>query len=209
MSYMDASCDPMMSERYSIFSMWAMVLFWALIANFTVFSTSLSAFVLVVAHVMWEIGRFAVALSLLTFAFGCGIGALKHDDENFRSIPSAVLSLYSMVIGIYQPDYGQLLAQDPSLLGAIIVFMAVVAILLLNLLIAQLTQSYTTIFKDMVGYALLNRASLIVRSLDSCPKKKWDDFVESLHFDRKLDFIDGDIGPASGIQVYEPSNQNS
>merc|ERR1719399_1348790 len=195
MSYLDASCNPTVSDRYSVFSMWAMVLFWALIANFTVFSTSLSAFVLVVAHVMWEIGRFAVALSVLSLAFGCGIGALKHGDDNFRTIPNAVLTLYSMAIGLHQPNYGELLAQDPSLLGAILCFMAVVVILLLNLLIAQLTQSYKMIFKDMVGHALLSRASLIVRSLDSCSKKTWEDFVESLHFDRKLEFIEGDIGP--------------
>merc|ERR1719379_1922211 len=111
-----------------------------------------------------------------------------------------------MVVGLMDPDYQTIRNQNPNLLACMIIFMMFVAILLLNLLIAQLTCAYQHIFEDMVGYARLHRASLIVKSVGTCPHKKWTAFIEHLRLDSKLEFETGDTGPSPGIQVYEASN---
>merc|ERR1719316_1420302 len=97
----------------------------------------LSAFVLVVSHMVAEIARFVAAILLLVVGFGCGISALRHDDELFGTLPSAMLSLSTIVVGMYDPDYTEMRASNPHLLSALLLFTSMAAILLLNLLISQ------------------------------------------------------------------------
>lgn len=61
------------------------------------------------------------------------------------------------------------------------------------------------IFKDMLGYARLNRGSVILENVTHASAKRWEKFVASLKMDEKLEFNEGDIGLAGGIQVLEPA----
>jgi len=60
----------------------------------------------------------------------------------------------------------------------------------------------------MVGYARLTRAKIIVTTIEAVSAKRWGRFLESLKFEERLEFNEGDIGLAGGIQINEPSNAN-
>ena len=55
---------------YSVFGMVAMIVHWLLLIDMTIFSTQLSAFLLVVGHVLGEVKQFLTALTFLLLLFG-------------------------------------------------------------------------------------------------------------------------------------------
>merc|ERR1719424_492214 len=110
---------------------------WLLVIDLSVFSTKLSAFVLVCGHVLQEVGRFMVALIFLLLTFASAISVLKTEHEEFADVPSAMVSLFAVTVGIYEKDFREM-NNEPVLLAAVFLFIAASAILLLNLLIAQL-----------------------------------------------------------------------
>ncbi|CAE8646453.1 unnamed protein product, partial [Polarella glacialis] len=195
-------------RRYSMFGMLAIALHWALMIDLSVFSTGLSAFVLVCAQVLSEIGRFLVALIFLLLTFGSAIAVLEHGYFEMRDIPHAATALFAITVVLYEDDWRSLMS-EPALLTAVLLYVLASSILLMNLLIAQLNNSYTFIYNDMVGFARLNRATNIVETLKTFPMYKWKVFVESLKFDQPLEFNQGDVGFGGGIQVEEPSHMYS
>mmetsp|Transcript_25592 Transcript_25592/g.35858 ORF Transcript_25592/g.35858 Transcript_25592/m.35858 type:complete len:138 (+) Transcript_25592:151-564(+) len=60
----------------------------------------------------------------------------------------------------------------------------------------------------MQGYARLNRAEVIVTTLEGVRLSSWKRFLQSLRLDRPLEFNEGDVGLAGGIQILEPANAN-
>jgi len=187
--------------RYSVFCMFAVAIHWLLLMDMAVFSTGLSAFVLVIGQVLSEIGRVIAALVFLLLTFGSAISVLEHDYFEMRDIPHAAVALFSITLGLFEDDYRDL--DEPALLAAVFLFVTASAILLLNLLIAQLNCSYVFIYQDMLGFARLNRASVIAEMLETCPEGKWNKFVGSLNLDQPVEFNEGDIGPSGAIQVME------
>merc|ERR1712032_1389945 len=91
---------------------------------------------------------------------------------------------------------------------AVFVFVTASAILLLNLLIAQLNCTYVLIFQNNIGFARLKRAGTIVETLAVCPAVNWRRFVDSLRLDTPLEFNEGDVGMSGGIQTWEPANSH-
>merc|ERR1719428_47902 len=55
---------------YSIFSCSALVIHWLILVDLAVFSTEISAFLLVCGHVMGEVRTFLTALTFLLLTFG-------------------------------------------------------------------------------------------------------------------------------------------
>merc|ERR1712151_920386 len=76
------------------------------------------------------------------------------------------------------------------------------------MLIAQLNCSYDTIYQDMVGYARLKRIRIVVETMPLVPEKRWARFLINLALDERLEFNEGDVGLAGGIQVLEPASAN-
>jgi len=76
------------------------------------------------------------------------------------------------------------------------------------MLVAQLSCAYSAVYEDMVGYARLERAETIVEIMPTVQKKRWTTFVESLRLSKRLEFNQGDIGVAGGIQMREAANIN-
>jgi len=179
-----------------------------LLINLSVFSTSLSAFMIVAVRMSTEMARFLAGLMLLFIAFGCGACTVQHNNDSFRNILSSITTLASVTLGMFEPDYAALLREDPALLSLVLAFMFVAMLFMINLLVAQLNCSYEFVSKDMVGLARLRCASLIVRNLEICTEKRWQAFLGVMQLDNVLELNEGDLGPASGIQVYEPSNRN-
>ncbi|CAJ1437807.1 unnamed protein product [Effrenium voratum] len=185
-----------------------MLLYWALLMDFTLFSMRISAFVLVCGHVLADVGLFALALVFLVLAFATAISSLDHGLADFSGVDPWLVSLVQMTLGMFPPSqYGEFQSEVAVVL-AVSVFVAVVTIFLLNLLIAQLNQSYHDVFEDMQGFARLNRAGTTAVTLEQVPRKNWIRFRDQLQFDERLEFNEGDVGLAGGIQVMEPANAN-
>jgi hypothetical protein len=192
---------------YTLFSMGAMVLHWLLLIDLSVFSTKLAAFVLVCKHVLNEVGKFLVAMIFILVTFSCAIASLRHDTLEFSTVPKCACCLFAVTVGLYEGDYRELTHQ-PALLTPVLLFVTVSVILLINLLIAQLNCSYDYVYADMLGFARLNRADIIVDTMTSCPPNRWKRFVAGLRFEQLLEFDEGDVGLPGGIQIREPASQN-
>merc|ERR1719215_270216 len=108
-------------------------------------------------------------------------------------VQHAMVSLFCLTAGMYQLDFREI-RYEPSLLIAVIFFVAVSTILLMNLLIAQLNCSYNAIYQDTLGFARLNRARVVVDTVPVVPAAKWNKFVKGLRMDQQLDFDEGDVG---------------
>jgi len=87
-------------------------------------------------------------------------------------------------------------------------FLIIVAVFLLNMLVAQLTCAYEAVYIDMVGYARLERVEIIVGTMPSVSEKRWMGFRDFLRLEEKTEFNAGDVGVTGGMQIHEPSNQN-
>jgi hemoglobin-like flavoprotein len=202
----DCEASKDLTYRYSIFSMIAMIVHWLILIDLAVFNTDISAFLLVIGHVLAEVKQFMTALAFFLLTFGSAISILCRNcpqlGGNFSDMPNAIVSLFAITIGLYQGDFRDV-EEDPLLLYMVFIFVFFSVVLLLNLLIAQLNRSYEYIYKDMLGFARLNRSSLIVEAMDSCPKAKWAKFVKSLKFDERIEFDEGDLGLRGGIQKTE------
>ena len=85
--------------------------------------------------------------------------------------------------------------------AVILCFCLLVTVFLFSLLIAQLSQAYQAGYRDMQGYARLNRVATTVTEMESMSSKRWTKFLESLCFDEKLEFNEGDVGVAGGVQA--------
>jgi hypothetical protein len=191
--------------RYQVLSMIAMAMHWFLMVDMAVFSTGLSAFVLVCKHVLSEVSRFLIALLFLLLTFASAMSTLRHEEyPQFRDVWNCVLTLFAITILRYEGDYREII-DEPMLLGCIFVFVLASGILLVNLLIAQINCSYQIVYNDMIGYARLNRASCIVETLESVSRVRWDRFVAMLALDTPLEFNDGDLAFGGGIATVEPA----
>jgi len=193
---------------YSQLSALATMMFFALIVDLSVFSTRVSAFVLVGHRVLSEVFLFIVGWAFVILMSSCAISALDHDNSNFDGIPSSAIALLKITLRMYDGGEYQELHQEPALVFAVVVYVIVSGVFLLNLLIAQLSCSYQAMFQDMLGYARLNRGKIVVEAMAVVTEIRWRTFVDSLHLEERCEFGEGDIGLAGGIQVREPANAN-
>jgi len=187
---------------YSVFCMGAMAIHWLLLIDLSVFSTGLSAFVLVISQVLSEMNRFLITLLWLLLTFGSAISVLEHPYFEMRDIPNTAIALFSITVRLYEDDYRNMIDAVP-LLCIVFVFVTASAVVLLNLLIAQINCSYMFIYQDMVGFARLNRADVICETLEKAPEETWLKFVKTLNLNEPLEFNEGDVGLPGGIQVLE------
>merc|ERR1712048_1141600 len=112
-----------------------------------------------------------------------------------------VLSMYPSA------KYAELDRNVVVLIG-VCIYLVVAVIFLFNMLIAQLACAYTSIYQDMVGYARLKRIKIIVETMVGVQAKRWNRFVGSLSMEQRIEFNEGDVGLAGGIQVLEAANAN-
>merc|ERR1719498_379530 len=193
---------------YSIFSMLAMLLYFALLIDLAVLSTKVSAYVLVCIRMLPEVFLFLLALGATLLAFASGISVIKHDQNDFAGIHKGLLSLLEMTMRMYDGAHFELYESDPLVLICVFVFLVTVIVFLLNMLVAQLTCAYEAVYSDMIGYARLERIEIIVGIMPVVSQKRWLGFLDSLKLDTKCEFNAGDIGVTGGIQILEPANSN-
>jgi uncharacterized membrane protein YgcG len=167
-----------------------------------------SAFLLVIGRVASEVGLFLGALIYLVVTFASAISSLNQKLKDFAGMHLGALSLWEIALGMYPTSHFEQIVTETFVMIATVMFVIVAAIFLLNLLIAQLNGAYQVVYEDMVGYARLNRAAIIVTTLEQVSEKRWSHFLQTQKFEERLEFGEGDIGLPGGLQVTEPSNAN-
>merc|ERR1712137_906143 len=196
------------SSVYYSLNMFAMILYYTLLLDLAVFNNRVSAYVLVCGRMLVEIALFLLAMMCVLTMLSSALSCLEQDDEAFESIPKGFMSLWEMMLRMFSTDHYKKLHDEPVVLCGAYGFLVVSCIFLINLLIAQLCCSYDAIYVDMVGYARLNRAKIIVETMPAVSPKRWALFKEGLGFENRIEFNEGDIGVAGGIQMMEPANAN-
>merc|ERR1719265_1343065 len=193
---------------YQFCSMIAMILYYALLLDLAVMSTKVSAYVLVCIRMVSEVGLFVLALLSSLLAFSSAISVLKHDQADFAGIHKGLLSLLEMVMRMFDGKHYVMFESDPLVLFVIGTFFISATIFLINMLVAQLTCAYEAVYEDMVGFARLERLTIIVTSMPAVSEKRWKRFYASLKLDEKCEFNAGDIGVTGGYPVTEPASSN-
>ena len=133
---------------------------------------------------------------------------LEHHYEDMKTVGDSLIALTGITLRLYEDDYRDL-QNDPLLLTAVFCFVTASAILLLNLLIAQLNCSYVYIYQNMLGYAKLKRSSVSVQTLAYIKMERWSRFVATLGLDVPLEFNEGDVGMAGGISAPWPATSSN
>jgi len=193
---------------YSVFSMFAMFLYYSLLLDLAVLSTKVSAYVLVCTRMLSEVGLFLLALAGIMLMFSSAISVLKHDQESFSGIHKGLLALLQITMKMYTGAQYEEYESDPMVLVCVFFFMVVVSIFFLNMLIAQLTCAYEAVYVDMVGYARLERIQIINSTMPVVSESRWKRFIIGLKLEEKTEFLAGDVGVTGGIATTEPANAN-
>merc|ERR1712070_597785 len=155
-----------------------------------------------------EVALFLGALFVAVLTFSCALSVLRQENPDFAGIHKGAYALVRVVMGAYDAKRYASFRDEPTLLLMVFLFCIVTVIFFLNMLIAQLSCAYSSVYEDMVGYARLERAETIVEIMPSVPNKRWYAFIESLRLNKRLEFNQGDIGVAGGIQMREAANIN-
>jgi len=193
---------------YSVASMIAMLLYFLLLSDLSVFSTRVSAFVLVCTRVLSELVLFLFALTFIVLSFACAVSALEQDSIDFAGIPSSSLQLMKITFGMFSGAHYDMMTAQPALFFTVVIYVITTIIFMLNLLIAQLSCAYMATYRDMLGFARLNRGRIVTETMPSVGAKRWTTFVDSLKLDDRVEFGEGDLGLSGGIQVFEPASAN-
>jgi len=193
---------------YSVMSTCAMLLYFLLLSDLSVFSTRVSAFALVCTRVVMEVVLYLFGLTFFVVAFACAISALEQDDPDFAGIPKSALQLYKISLGMFSGAHYDMLMDYPALMFAVFIYVVTTVIFMLNLLIAQLNCSYQATYQDMLGFARLNRGKILMETMPSVSKKRMELFKDTLKLDDRVEFGEGDIGLSGGVQVWELASAN-
>ena len=196
---------------YSIFSMLAMLLYFALLIDLAVLSTKVSAYVLVCIRMVSEVSLFLLALFAILLAFASGISVIKHDQKDFAGIHKGLLVLLEITMRMFDGAHYEYYESDPLVLICVFVFMVAIIVFLMNMLVAQLTCAYEAVYSDMIGYARLERIEIIIGCMESKSKKsqkRWLAFLDALKLETKVEFNAGDVGVNGGMQILEAANLN-
>merc|ERR1719409_2304708 len=195
-------------EVYYLFSMIAMVLYYVLLLDLAVFNNRVSAYVLVCGRMLSEVALFLLAVFCVLLTASCALSCLKQGDKAFQTIPNGFLALWNQLLTIFPTDHYKALHDEPVVLLGVYTHLVITVIFFLNLLIAQLCCSYDAIYANMVGYACLKRCRIIVETMPIVSPKRWIKFRDSLGLSERIEFNEGDIGVAGGIQVLEAANMH-
>jgi len=195
-------------KSYSVMAAMATIMYFTLTIDLSVFSTRVSAFVLVIFRVLSEVGLFLLGLASVMLTFSCAVSALDHRHTDFEGIPMAAVSMMEITFRMYDTTRYDGMNQETSLLIAVVLYIIVTVVFFSNLLIAQLNCAYQSTYQDMVGYARLNRGKVVTEAMTFASDQRWQKFLASLRLEERCEFGEGDIGLAGGIQVFEPANAN-
>eukprot|EP00929_Paragymnodinium_shiwhaense_P023000 TRINITY_DN1450_c0_g1_i3.p1 TRINITY_DN1450_c0_g1~~TRINITY_DN1450_c0_g1_i3.p1 ORF type:complete len:1102 (+),score=273.12 TRINITY_DN1450_c0_g1_i3:79-3384(+) len=193
---------------YYTLNMIAMVLYYVQLMDIAVFQNRVSAYVLVLGRVLVELCLFLFAMASILLAFSSALSCLEQSEEKFQSITTGSLALWDMLLKLYPAEGFTAMQEERVVLIGVYLYLVIAVVFLHNVLIAQLCCSYAAIYADMVGFARLKRSRIIVDAMPAVTQKRWVTFKDALGLDSRLEFNEGDIGIAGGMQIEEPANLN-
>jgi hypothetical protein len=188
--------------------MLSMILYYLLLIDLAVFNNRVSAYVLVCGRMLVELGLFLIAMFVTLLTLSSALTCLDQKQPEFNDIRASFVALWSMLLRMFSTDDYARMKNEPVITAALYAYLVVSAIFLLNLLVAQLSCAYDAIYSDMVGYARLKRLRIITDSMPSVTPKRWSNFMSYLELDKRIEFNEGDVGLAGGVQVQEAANAN-
>jgi len=153
-----------------------------------------------------EVGLFLLALFAATLTFSAALSCLDQPIKTFHGIHVGSFALFRMVMQMFDASEFRTLREEPVVLTGCFVFLITTVIFLLNLLVAQLSCAYDAVYNDMVGFARLRRARVILDSMHQVSHARFEHFVSSMHFEKRIEFNEGDVGINNGVSMKEPSN---
>jgi len=198
-----AASEKVVVFPYSTFSMFAMAIYYILLMDLGVFINKFSAYMLVCEKVSVEVCLFILMTMGVLVAFSTSFSCLNQPLKEFAGFQHGSLALWEMVLGLFDVRTYQTFHDVPVILLGVFIFWVVILVVLANLLVAQLCCAYDEVFNDMVGFARLKRISVTVESMNHVSPARWIKFVQSLRFQDKIEFEQGDNGLGNGIQSVE------
>ncbi|CAK0879603.1 unnamed protein product, partial [Prorocentrum cordatum] len=190
-------------KSYSVVAALATIMYFSLTIDLSVFSTRVSAFVLVIFRVLAEVALFLFGLVAVMLSFSCAVSALDHNHKDFEGILASALSMIEITFHMYDTSQYANMVNEQAVLVAVILYIITTVVFFSNLLIAQLNCAYQSTYQDMVGYARLNRGKVVTEAMSFASDLRWQKFLASLRLDERCEFGEGDIGLAGGIQALQ------
>jgi hypothetical protein len=155
-----------------------------------------------------ELGLFLTALLSVLITMSSSLSCLEQSQPEFKNIGRGLVAMWEMILRMFSQEHYTLMHKEPVVLVMVYSYLVSGIIFLLNLLVAQLNAAYKAIFKDMDGYARLKRMKIICECMPSVTPKKWANFTTYLELEKRIEFNEGDVGLAGGIQVLELATTN-
>lgn len=188
---------------YSVCASLASLLYWFLLTDLAVFSMRLYALLLVCEVVAMELILFLASALFLILSFSTALNALDHSIEDFEGVPRWAKSLGQIVINMLPTSFYYGIQSSATVFLIMSLFVGLISFVLVNLLAVQLMEAYAAHSEDLQGCAQLSRAAILVRSMEQVQHNSWSSFLKNLQFDEPLEFNEGDVGLAGGVQVLE------
>merc|ERR1740121_593881 len=117
---------------YSVLSAMAWFLYYILLIDLAVFSTRVSAFVLVCGRLLSEVALFLFGLLFLALAFASAVSALEQDDPDFAGIHVSGLVFIKITFAMFGGEHFDVLDEYPALEIAVIIYIIGTVVFLLN-----------------------------------------------------------------------------
>jgi hypothetical protein len=151
-------------------------------------------------------GIFLLTALLLIFTFGMAMvlaeppGGFGHYAKEYKNLGTAMVSLLSSNSGLYH----FITAHHTSQLSLFyILFVAVGVLVLLRQIIALFVVTSIQNSRDIQGRSILCRAEMLMDLAFQMGQVKRQKIWESMDFSRRIEFDEGDLGMAGGLQVEE------
>lgn len=185
---------------YSVICSCLVLLYFILMADLSVFSTRLSGYLLVCKRALPDVGLLLCAMAFFIVTFGLVITSLDAYGD-LSSIPHSMLYLIKLSLGWDSNAEVGLIWTYVGIFGYLIV-----SITLLTMLVAQISYSYRSTYEDMLGHGRLERNRVVIDMLKHVPRQRWERFIAGLGLDECIEFGEGDVGLAGGVQFLEPAS---
>eukprot|EP00282_Hemiselmis_andersenii_P023993 CAMPEP_0172001742 /NCGR_PEP_ID=MMETSP1041-20130122/3034_1 /TAXON_ID=464988 /ORGANISM="Hemiselmis andersenii, Strain CCMP439" /LENGTH=1380 /DNA_ID=CAMNT_0012655407 /DNA_START=13 /DNA_END=4155 /DNA_ORIENTATION=+ len=176
---------------------------WVQFMQVLVLSNAVAAFIYSVGRMARDVAINFTVIAVIVVAFGTCLNILRQPGGYADDIGSSMLNIVRVILGVGEPEQYHL---DGWGLAALIIAIVMIAVCLINILVAQLVSSYGVLATNAEGFAKMNRAYICVEMESFLPMRYRLKCFDECGFDAPLEFDSSDEGPSGGIQVLCPSS---
>ena len=189
-------CDAFSDAKslvYEICGVLGIFLYAIIVLDMANISITLCEYKVLCSHALKQVVLCILVVAVMVVTFSFAIASMTREAANLTSrdwtdMGSTMTSLVQLAGGVMDTAEMRAIANEsPLLFMVIVVFMLIVYSFFWNLLVS------------------LARGEVILHTLEAIKMKRWNAFMASLAFDKRVDFEEGDIGLAGGIKAFEPT----